>query len=590
MADAKVKLGLDTDDFFKGLDAVRDRVGALAGVFKDLGERYLNLAKLSEATRRGEESLARALRARGDATGVAFRALQNLNAEVGRKLGIDDDDLRALQKRMSLQGVANEQLDEATKYTLGLAEVTGDMSSASRLVARALNGNVTALKRYLPQITDAASAQAELQKLWTQAEQDTGLSNQLSRLTNALDDFQIAIAQATHAEEFWTGAATAAAEGVENLTTDVNEAEGFWSKLGTGILSAGHELQNFLDIATTGRIQWEEEVDLFNIGAGAEAARIALARLTEEAQRLGLVPTTIDPIVIRLGDVKTAAAEAAAAARELKIELEGNQLEPSGATGGINFGALADATGSPFQTQFSGFGDEQGQADAEARNAALEEYQDYNKRWQAIADDFAREQDAADAKVLEQKSEFYGNLIATNVQGMAGMLGALDEGQAGVGPIMAKLLGTLASTIIPPMLTMATATTTSGVASSTLGTPLAIVTGPILAAAIALFGSAVSQVGGSVKTRGEGALAAARAGRIPNFAAPIAATSRPRAPAAPLQSSAFQDPRRAAGAVVYNVQFGSGPAIVGGSPSRVAADVIDFLSRHNGRLTPSRGS
>lgn len=124
---------------------------------------------------RVETRISAALKRKGDVTGETFRQLQAFNSAVQQSLGFGDEQLLQLQGSLSLMGVRNDQLIEATKYTIGLANATGqDLNSASRVIARAIQGETSALTRYGITVSDVTEAQRELQSLFEASEAQAG--------------------------------------------------------------------------------------------------------------------------------------------------------------------------------------------------------------------------------------------------------------------------------------------------------------------------------------------------------------------------------------------------------------------------------
>lgn len=95
-----------------------------------------------------ENRLYQSLRGTTDQREAALRNLQNYNTALEAKLGIDGSELAKIQSTLALRGVANKQLIEATRATLGLAEATGkSMNTAAIAVAKAYDGNFKSLQR-----------------------------------------------------------------------------------------------------------------------------------------------------------------------------------------------------------------------------------------------------------------------------------------------------------------------------------------------------------------------------------------------------------------------------------------------------------
>jgi hypothetical protein len=115
--------------------------------------------KLSTIQIEAERNLIAAARMRGEFTKENFDQLQKLNAETQRATGIGDEQQLKIQAQMSMMGLRNDQLAEATRATIGLAEATKqDLNSAMRIVVRTFAGNTSAIKRYLPNVKNTSDA------------------------------------------------------------------------------------------------------------------------------------------------------------------------------------------------------------------------------------------------------------------------------------------------------------------------------------------------------------------------------------------------------------------------------------------------
>ena len=151
-----------------------------------------------------------ALKVNGDLHEATFRSLQKFNAEMERKLGIDDDEIAKLQTKLAALGVQNDQLERATKATLGLADATGkDLTRAANEVAEAFKrGDIEAQR--LTALFSASEAQAEstagsirkittavaslgeaVGNLFLRADKATGFSAFLADQAQLISDFYI---------------------------------------------------------------------------------------------------------------------------------------------------------------------------------------------------------------------------------------------------------------------------------------------------------------------------------------------------------------------------------------------------------------
>jgi len=117
-------------------------VGKGIGVIKDAFASAAEALKASVVAALDAEAaqvkFAAALKLSGDITGTTLGRLQAYNTELSRKIGIDDDDLAGIQTKLIALGVEKDQLEAATKATLGYAEATGkDALAATKQVAKA---------------------------------------------------------------------------------------------------------------------------------------------------------------------------------------------------------------------------------------------------------------------------------------------------------------------------------------------------------------------------------------------------------------------------------------------------------------------
>lgn len=123
---------------------------ALDPVLVTMGAVTRALTAASEAAAEGERIERRAVTAfslRGDAISQTLDQLKAFNAQQQRSLGIAADDLLSIQSQLSLLGVRNDELEAATKLTIGLAHVTGDLDGAVLKVTKLLEGNEEALSK-----------------------------------------------------------------------------------------------------------------------------------------------------------------------------------------------------------------------------------------------------------------------------------------------------------------------------------------------------------------------------------------------------------------------------------------------------------
>lgn len=187
--DAFSGVGLATAAATKGLDLVQGALGGVASAFKET-------IALANEQERLQRKLTAALSLTGDATDENIAQIEAFNTAMQQRLGIGDESLLQVEANLLALGIEKSRLQEATKATIGLAQVTGDLNSASRLVGRALQGETSALTRYGIKADSVAEVQDKLNDLFTLAEAQSGsYATQTARLDANLGDLGEAIGE-----------------------------------------------------------------------------------------------------------------------------------------------------------------------------------------------------------------------------------------------------------------------------------------------------------------------------------------------------------------------------------------------------------
>lgn len=132
-----------------------------------------SVVKESIESEKNERRWMLAIQLRGKATEASLTAHRAFIQATSQQTAIDDDALFNLQEQLSLRGVANAQLDGATKAVIGLSAVTGDLGSATSLYSRVLDGNTKALARYGITAKDSKDATEILTKMYALAADNT---------------------------------------------------------------------------------------------------------------------------------------------------------------------------------------------------------------------------------------------------------------------------------------------------------------------------------------------------------------------------------------------------------------------------------
>ena len=111
----------------KGALAPVALAGAAAGAaLVGFAAAMLKAAKAASIQEQAELKLIGAVRTRAEFTRQEFEALQKSNSAIQQATAIGDERLLQLQSELTLMSVRKDQLTEATKATIGLAESTGN--------------------------------------------------------------------------------------------------------------------------------------------------------------------------------------------------------------------------------------------------------------------------------------------------------------------------------------------------------------------------------------------------------------------------------------------------------------------------------
>jgi hypothetical protein len=186
-----------------GLDVVSRGWGFVTGAISGTVEVLSEYVELAAEQERVELRVRAAIRRRVEFTDEEFDALQALNAERQRALGIGDEAQLQLQGTLVAMGLNKEQLNAATEATIGLAEATGQgLKEASKTVAKAFGGNIGVLKEYGITVGSVAEAEEELAGLFevASAQSDT-LATKMRVLDAAVGDTKETIGGAVNESE-----------------------------------------------------------------------------------------------------------------------------------------------------------------------------------------------------------------------------------------------------------------------------------------------------------------------------------------------------------------------------------------------------
>lgn len=174
----------------QSLEILRKAWGTVTGAIGFAIDTLSDWIALSAEQERQENRVIAALKLRGQFTGESFRALQSFNSQIQQTIGVGDEYLLQLQAQLLATGIQRDRLEEATRATIGLAQVTGQsLTNAARTSSRAIRGEVSALTRYGIAAKDGADATRQLVALYSLAETNANtLATRFRVLDAALGD------------------------------------------------------------------------------------------------------------------------------------------------------------------------------------------------------------------------------------------------------------------------------------------------------------------------------------------------------------------------------------------------------------------
>lgn len=105
-----------------------------------------------------ERNLASAIAGHGGAVDALLPKYKALADEISRKTGMDDEQILGLETLLTNMGVTTAEMEKATKGAIGLSKALGmDQTAAAKAAALALDGNYTALAKYIPALKTATT-------------------------------------------------------------------------------------------------------------------------------------------------------------------------------------------------------------------------------------------------------------------------------------------------------------------------------------------------------------------------------------------------------------------------------------------------
>lgn len=211
----------------QGVELLGRGLQAAQRAYAELAQFVSEAVDLANAQELAERRLATALQLRGQFTDETNQGLRDFASELQAVTVVGDEVTLALQAQLLALGVTTEELREATRASIGLSSALGvDLQSAGRLVARVLQGDISALTRYGIRAASVTDAMRQLSSLFAlaQAEAET-FGGRVRQLSNAWGDFLETIGRVFTQSDLLNDAVRILRESVEDLNVAVAESE-----------------------------------------------------------------------------------------------------------------------------------------------------------------------------------------------------------------------------------------------------------------------------------------------------------------------------------------------------------------------------
>lgn len=545
--------------------------------------------KLSTIQIEAERKLIAAARMRGEFTQQNFEELQKLNAETQRATGIGDEQQLAMQAQMSMMGLRNNQLAEATRATIGLAEATGqDLNAAMRIVVRTYAGNTSALKRYGIQAKNSADAMRILLQNFEIAKTRTQtLAGQTKVLGAAFGDMLEVFGSTLTKSGAATGAIGTLTNAVERFTTFLggDAAQRAINRFFSKVLNMSADtIDAILGVSgAIGDMLGREPADIKRMRAVETMVADGMSREAAIKLQQRLMPMTVREIMQRMADeareaAKRGVTKPAAGVQGGLTGVAGAPGAPGAAKPGkARFTELLDPTAAAAMVAFEH--EKQIRKDiADLRAQELEATAEFN----AKQTDLETERLIAQRKNLDainkDRKRFMDQFKIIAIGGMtefiSGMIVSAAQGRLSFGEAIKGLFATLIDGVGNMMIQLGTAAIVAGKAGTVAPWLAAITGGPLgVKGGLAMVATGAVLKGAAGAMRSSSAAATEAAGAAAGTAA---ARRAPTAVGIDTEPTGF-DPRRGRPenrTTVINVSF---PGTLPGAEERQARAIQRLL-------------
>ena len=137
-----------------------------------VGAVFAQMSSLASVADAAQYSLAQSLRRVGEQYAGMVPTINAFNASIQRATAIGDEDIIKIEEKLLALGVLPNELERATKATIGYAAATRkDAKEAAQQVARAWTGEAAALKSLGITLKEGEDARSKLTEFYAIAEE-----------------------------------------------------------------------------------------------------------------------------------------------------------------------------------------------------------------------------------------------------------------------------------------------------------------------------------------------------------------------------------------------------------------------------------
>ena len=175
--------------------------GVMAGAFAitKVASFFKESVKLYGIQEQAEKKLSDSIKATGGSVAELLPRYKNLASEIQKVTTVGDEQVLGLISLGKVMGIADTEMEKATKGAIGLSKAFGiDLNTSMKMIAAGIQGDTTLLNRYVPQLR-FATTQAEKMAIMNEAmangwEVATGeaetFTGKMEQLSNVMGDIR----------------------------------------------------------------------------------------------------------------------------------------------------------------------------------------------------------------------------------------------------------------------------------------------------------------------------------------------------------------------------------------------------------------